>query len=247
MKDFGPERSFQSLGFCGNRIAPDSLEVFYLRCKQVFYNTPTKDGRSCSSDTDCVFEYSCDDGACLGLGRSCDDDDDCVVDSSCNYFSGTCTGEPEVWEEMFFGCFILNLPVSVGDQVANIYGIPPLGVAYSGSQYLSYFESLLEGLTEPDCVSDTGVGMDGLLFRNRVEATTASSPGSSAEDCRCTEVINRTFEFCFDEECVLPRECLFGVYQPCLVLFREIERRPGSIPSHFFFFFFFTSFIYPFQ
>ena len=227
MRDFSSERSFQSLGFCGNRVSDGSLRVFYVRCKDSLYDSPRKEGKLCSSDEDCIFEFPCQDGACRGLGRACRTDEDCVIDSRCDFFSGVCTGDFVGWEEMFLGCFILNMTVSVGDQIANIYDIPPLSTSYTGSDYLDYFSSLREIFSERDCVSLTGVGMDGLVFRNHSEVTTASTPGSSSAECRCTQAINRTYEYCLDRDCLLPRECLFGVYLPCLFLSRNIRASQG--------------------
>ena len=185
-----------------------------------------------------MFEFPCVDGACRGLGRACRSDEDCVVDSRCDYFSHLCTGTYQEWEEMFLGCFILNMTVSVGDQITNIYDIQPLGTASTGEDYLNYYDSLRDVFTERDCVSLTAVGMDGLLYRNHSEVTTSSAPGSSEEECRCTNAINRTYEYCLDRDCLLPKECLLGVYLPCIFLTREIRSTPGF----FFFFFLYQSF-----
>ena len=117
------------------------------------------------------------------------------------------------------------MPIENGDLVNKTFNFPP------DMPMKDYFPAFKEAFSSFDCVSLYGTGTDALLFRTHTVINSISYSGFGSLECECTRVIGDVYEYCLDDLCVAPDECVYGVYNPCDVL-------SGLVPMNSGFFFF---------
>ena len=183
---------------------------WYKGCKESVYSVNTgKLGRPCLSDEDCAFPWgNMTILTYTNLGVTCSfEPRNNNSPPPCDTFLGICGDSQEEAEDLFWWCFVSNMPLDV-QLTLSLNSVNACSIS-----------DLKSSFSYNDCVSVSNTGMSALQFRAHY---TYDSPVSSPiinyqgfvddparDHCACFQTIGNKYDLCLDELCNLPPSCEF--------------------------------------
>ena len=208
--DYLLNRNLVTEGNCTENLIASRTSQWYHSCKALIYSfDKDKVGRACFSDLQCQLPALCSNGTCYANSFvSCTSDSECVIETSCDYLSGVCVDSQEVAETLMLRCYIDLMTTATQTILAISANLTEID-KYSNN----YIQELRKAATTEDCVSIVKNGMSALTYRfHYIHQLSSQDSVNTLDDCACYHSIGETYDLCFDELCNLPVACQSSVY-----------------------------------